>query len=140
LYCADDDKPGPEFAVAIAPDDRWLATGGSDGHVRIWSADPVALLATLPRHAGQVSGLDISPDGRWLASAGADQAVRIWDTATWTCATLLRVDAYLHHCRWSPDGRLLAMTGTRGVHLLTYDAPGLGSAEPAQSAPQGDLV
>ena len=141
LFCADDEaRPGPTFAVAIAPDDRWLATGGYDGHVRIWSADTAALITTLPRHAGLVGGLDISPDGRWLASVGADNTIRIWDATVWTCATLLRVDAYLHHCRWSPDGRLLAVTGTRGVHLLTFDAPSHGGAEPAQSTPQGDLV
>ena len=126
--------------MAIAPDDRWLATGGYDGHVRIWSADTAALITTLPRHAGLVGGLDISPDGRWLASVSADNTIRIWDATAWTCATLLRVDAYLHHCRWSPDGRLLAVTGTRGVHLLTFDALGHGGAEPAQSTPQGDLV
>jgi WD40 repeat protein len=141
LLCADaGDRPGPAFAVAIEPDDRWLAIGGLDGHIRIWAADTAELITALPHHAGLIAGLAISPDGRWLASSGADQAIRIWDTAAWECATLLRVDAYLHHCRWSPDGRMLAVTSTRGVHLLDFDALGHPGSESAQSAPQSDLV
>ena len=65
------------YAVAIAPDGTWLATGGDDGTVRTWAADGTPR-ATLTGHDGRVYAVAIAPDGTWLATGGGDGTVRIW--------------------------------------------------------------
>ncbi|MGW5261947.1 WD40 repeat domain-containing protein, partial [Microbispora sp. NPDC004025] len=66
------------YAVAIAPDDSWLASGSADETVRLWNADG-SQRAVLQGHTGWVRGVAIAPDGSWLASTSDDGTVRLWD-------------------------------------------------------------
>lgn len=70
-------------AVDIAPDGRWLATGSSDGTVRIWDVSTGQEQAVFAGHRGRVYTVAVAPDGSWLAAGGArDRSIRIWDVAT----------------------------------------------------------
>jgi WD40 repeat protein len=66
--------------VALSPDGRWLASGGDDHTVRIWSlaAGSGAETLVLRGHEDSVTGLAFHPSGRWLASGSLDQTVRLW--------------------------------------------------------------
>ncbi len=63
-------------AVAFSPDGRLLATGHSDGLVRLWDAEGVVLLRVLQGHAGAVQSVAWSPDGTRLASGAFDRTVQ----------------------------------------------------------------
>jgi WD40 repeat protein len=66
------------YAVAISPERRLLASGSSDGTIKLWSLPDGALLKTIPGGpAAAVSSVAISPDGRLLVS-GAGQAIELW--------------------------------------------------------------
>jgi WD40 repeat protein len=73
---------GDTRAVAFSPDDRWLATGGGDGRVRLWDLESGAPVATLVGHDLQILTLAFSPDGTRLASGGYDKTIRLWDMHT----------------------------------------------------------
>jgi WD40 repeat protein len=66
-------------AVALSPDGRWLATGGSDSRTKFWevggSPDPVQLEG----HTAPVNSVTFSDDGKWLATSSGDATARLWN-------------------------------------------------------------
>jgi WD40 repeat protein len=95
--------------LAIAPDGKSVALGGSNSALQIWDMEAGKLIAALPGHQHRVETVAFSPDGRTLASGSLDRTVRLWETAT---GKLIRT---LHgHSRsvtalaFAPGGRWLA--------------------------------
>lgn len=75
--------PGMVYAPVYSPDGNLVATGNSDGKVRIWdtrSWQPVG--QPLDGHNGSVAAVEFSSDGSRIISAGSDGTVRIWEVAT----------------------------------------------------------
>jgi len=68
--------------VAASSNGEWLAAGGADGRVHIWSlaaGGPEVAQTTLGAHTGAVTAVAFSPDGRWLSTGGADAVVNLFD-------------------------------------------------------------
>jgi serine/threonine protein kinase/WD40 repeat protein len=80
--------PGAVRALAAAPSGDLLATGGTDGTVKVWGADgrPRATLA--PPDVPLC--LAFSRDGRALAAGLNDGRLAVWDTATGPARRLAR--------------------------------------------------
>jgi Tol biopolymer transport system component/ferric-dicitrate binding protein FerR (iron transport regulator) len=113
-------------AVAISPNGKTIATGGTAGkdvgEVRLWDAATGAERGVLHGHVGDVIALVFSPDGRWLATAGSkDNLAKLWDlTAMREVHTLANHVKRVNALAFSPDGRTLA-TGSRDGTVRLWD-------------------
>src|SRR5436309_3056884 len=70
------------WAVAFHPKGRIVASGGSDGTVRLWDVASGKNTATLTGHFRDVASVAFSPDGKTLASGDGGGSVFLWDVAT----------------------------------------------------------
>lgn len=56
--------------VKFHPNEAYIATGGADRTVRLWSVCDARLVRVLCGHRGVVRALAFAPSGDYLASAG----------------------------------------------------------------------
>jgi ribosomal RNA-processing protein 9 len=80
---------GPILAVAASPDGRFVATGGADKKLIIWSAEDLTPLKTFTTHRDKVLGLAFAPStssqpglGAQLFSASADRSIKTYSLAS----------------------------------------------------------
>src|SRR5689334_2642642 len=109
-------------SVAVSPEGTLVATAAGEGGVRLYDARTGAFLRTLGGLGDR--SVVFSPDGRTIAAAGfhMDKLQGVFDVASGR-----RVLALAGHTEWevdaiafSPDGKLLASTGT-DKQILVWD-------------------
>lgn len=108
-------KAGWVGSIVISSDSRRIITGIRDGRLRVWDITTGSELDARQAYQDgkQVSELAISRDGRWIAAGTSDGDVKIWNAVT-----LEQLNRAPEHIKGravlalSPDGRLLASTGS----------------------------
>lgn len=64
--------------VAFSPDSMTLASGHSDGTIKLWNARTGLGIRTLRWHIFRVHSVAFSPDSMTLASGSWDRTLKIW--------------------------------------------------------------
>lgn len=105
------------------PQGEFLATGGSDRTLRLWSwqegrpAEKPTQQVTA--HEGWVEAVSFSPDGQCVATAGADRLVKVWSVPDLKLLrTLSGHERYAADLLFSRDGRRLISGGEDGRVML----------------------
>ena len=110
------------FSVAFSPDGQTIASGNSDGTVRLWDTYTGEHKQTLKGHTNLVFSVAFSPDGQTIASASKDYTVRLWDTYTGEHKQTLKGHTNLvFSVAFSPDGHTIASASRDGTVRL-WDA------------------
>jgi WD40 repeat protein/acyl-CoA-binding protein len=81
---------GSIFSVAFSPDQHLLATGGTDGQIRIWQVADGKQILAWQAHGDWIRSVIFSHDGKMIASGSNDRTIRIWDSQTGDCLKILR--------------------------------------------------
>ena len=115
-------------SVAFSADGQTIATGGSDGIIKLWDAATRQEIGTpMSSDASPVDAVAFNPDGTVLASANTDGNVQLWNAATQqvtgpalTGAGAAQVNALA----FSRDGTVLATGSQDGTARLWQVASG----------------
>lgn len=102
-----DQSKGIIWAIAISPDDKIIASGGSDQPIYLWNLETGKLEKSLTDHEGYVSCLAFSPDRQTLASGGQDNTIRIWNYHTGELLQTLNHLGTVKSLAFSSDGQTL---------------------------------
>ncbi|MDT4967578.1 MAG: hypothetical protein QOJ64_2315 [Acidobacteriota bacterium] len=99
-------------SLAFSPSGNILASGSSDGIIRLWQMNGNDALRIMKGHSDEVSSLSFSPDGKVLASSSRDKTIKLWNVETGKETQNLRGHTeWVHDVSFSPDGTLLASCG-----------------------------
>ncbi|KAL3523530.1 hypothetical protein ACH5RR_016364 [Cinchona calisaya] len=113
---------GPQRCIAFSVDGSRFATGGIDGHLRIFEWPNMRVILDEPQAHKSFQDMDFSLDSEFLASTSTDGSARIWKTDGVPVTTLTRnSDEKFELCRFSKDGTkpFLFCTVQRGNKPLT---------------------
>lgn len=121
-------RPFPSCSIghqpfAWNPVNGLIASGHSDGTVRLWNSDCTAG-PVLKGHSDMVYAVAWSPDGTRIASGGKDGQIRLWksDGADLGVLEARAANGEITSIAWSPDGTRLAFGGrSREVHVWNLD-------------------
>ncbi len=121
------------YALVFSPNGKILASGCSDGSVRLWNADAQQeglggkigqYLPTLKLngHKERVNQLAFSPDGKTLLTGSWDGTLRAWDTTSgrmlYTCPGHLEG---LRHLAASEQTNILTSVGSYPTQVIQWD-------------------
>jgi WD40 repeat protein len=116
--------------VAASPDGKWIATGGDDNGVKLWSATSGKLVREFPGPTAAVLALRFSPDSAKLLSGSIDRSVRVWTVAEAKLVAQSTTPSAVNAVVWLAGAARFAGGGEDGI-VRVWRMPNSAHREPA---------
>lgn len=111
------------LSLAFAASGRRIATGCSDGFIRVWDADQGTIVRSIRLPYGKPFEVALSPDGRLVAATDDASVTWLWDVDSGKRLNRISVGSDAVDVRFSPSGTFLATTDYDSTVKL-WDAAG----------------
>jgi WD40 repeat protein len=111
----------PVTTVAFAPDGSEIASGSTDGMVRIWDLNARKERVCLPKQEGSIYAVCYSPDGTILCANGGNRGVKLWNAATGDELATFSGHREPVRCLALHRGGRIAASGDRAGTTLLWD-------------------
>jgi WD40 repeat protein len=111
---------GDNFKLAISPDDRLVASGGSDGKISIWEIDTGRNTLNIKAHKSYAVGLVFTPNSKRLISSSFDRWIKVWDIENGVCLQSWQSSMPCFRSALSNDGKLMA-SGSEGGNVSIWE-------------------
>lgn len=113
--------------VAFSPNGQLLASGDSQGQIRLWDVTTAQMLGEpLAEHGDTIGGLAFSPDGQLLASSDAEGRILLWNVSGRSILAQSFDEGHtdaVWQLAFSPNGQTLASAGGDG-QIILWDLSG----------------
>jgi len=123
-WCDGGKEEASRWSIALSPNSKTVASGSSDGKVRLWDVETKKVVAKWTGHANCVGSVCWSVDGERVVSGSYDGTIRVWDVESGD--TVLGPINTGHEnviaVMYSPDTTKIATCGFDETALKIWDA------------------
>eukprot|EP00747_Dinoflagellata_sp_TGD_P155667 gnl/TRDRNA2_/TRDRNA2_177601_c0_seq7.p1 gnl/TRDRNA2_/TRDRNA2_177601_c0~~gnl/TRDRNA2_/TRDRNA2_177601_c0_seq7.p1 ORF type:complete len:337 (+),score=-22.15 gnl/TRDRNA2_/TRDRNA2_177601_c0_seq7:100-1110(+) len=115
------------LSLSWSPDGVFVASGGLDGLIGLWTGEQKNLAASLSGHEDWISSLDWKPCNleypcRYLLSGSKDGTIRIWDVQVKRSRLIIKAHTKtVRSVRWGGEGRLFSGSEDGTVKIWSPD-------------------
>lgn len=119
------DESDSVLAADISPNQKWVALGGPNKLVKIFSTETGELKHKIKKHTDWVTSIEFSPNGEMLASGDRNGGVYVWEPETGSILfTLGDHKEMITDMSWRADSQMLATASEDGRVILWYAEDG----------------
>nr|MCU0481746.1 hypothetical protein [Anaerolineae bacterium] len=115
-----DGQSGFIRSLRYSPDARLIASGSSNGVIRVWDVQSGNIIHTLRGHNSRVDDLAYHPAGNLLASTSEDNTTRLWNLQTGDLLLTIPVQQFIAPeplVSFTPDGHYLIVNDSRILQI-----------------------
>jgi WD repeat-containing protein 61 len=120
------------FALSYSPDEKNLASGGRDAHMKFWNSDNYTLTENIVAHMYAINYLSFKEDGKFLVTCSMDKSIKVWDAENYKLMKVIDKARNAGHGTsinkviWSSySGHVISISDDRTISVWQIEAENL---------------